>query len=257
LVNLYYFKPTKLGKKTPLKKDIIKNFNQEACHLSLLNWKQIKTVLLDMDGTLLDLHFDNHFWLDHLPRKMAQAQGISFEQAVTNLKAEYAKVQGTIDWYCLDFWARKLDIDIMATKREISHLIQMRSDTIPFIDALKASGREVILLTNAHPNSLALKVEHTQLDRHIDQLISTHEFGVTKESQLLWQRLQQRLQFNPQTTLFVDDSLTILQAAKTFGIAHLLGISNPDSQKPPVQFNDFPAVHDYGVLLADIRKHVI
>jgi 5'-nucleotidase len=210
-----------------------------------------------MDGTLLDLHFDNHFWLDHLPRKIARAQDIEFDQALANLKAEYAKVQGTIDWYCLDFWARKLDIDIMATKREISHLIQMRRDTVPFIDALKASGREVILLTNAHPDSLALKVEHTKLDSHINQLISTHEFGVTKESQLLWQRLQQRLQFDTQTTLFVDDSLTILQAAKDYGIAHLLAISNPDSQKPQVQISEFPAVHDYGVLLADINKYVI
>ncbi|MFV8760570.1 GMP/IMP nucleotidase, partial [Yersinia enterocolitica] len=28
-----------------------------------LNWQEIDTVLLDMDGTLLDLEFDSHFWL--------------------------------------------------------------------------------------------------------------------------------------------------------------------------------------------------
>ncbi|HBT55971.1 MAG TPA: haloacid dehalogenase, partial [Pseudomonas sp.] len=33
----------------------------------MLNWNAIDTVLLDMDGTLLDLHFDNHFWLEHMP----------------------------------------------------------------------------------------------------------------------------------------------------------------------------------------------
>ena len=27
----------------------------------MLAWDEIDTVLLDMDGTLLDLHFDNHF----------------------------------------------------------------------------------------------------------------------------------------------------------------------------------------------------
>ena len=26
----------------------------------MINWQQIDTVFLDMDGTLLDLHFDNY-----------------------------------------------------------------------------------------------------------------------------------------------------------------------------------------------------
>ena len=33
------------------------------------DWRAIDTVLLDMDGTLLDLRFDNYFWLELVPRK--------------------------------------------------------------------------------------------------------------------------------------------------------------------------------------------
>ena len=29
-------------------------------HLAL----EVDTILLDMDGTLLDLHYDNHFWME-------------------------------------------------------------------------------------------------------------------------------------------------------------------------------------------------
>lgn len=225
--------------------------------LSIIAWNQIETVLLDMDGTLLDLHFDNHFWLEHLPAKLALMNNIPIAQAKEDMFAEYSKVQGTIDWYCLDYWRQKVGLDIVAAKREIQQLISLRHDALPFIDALKQSGRQVILLTNAHPDSLSLKVEHTQLDQHIDQLISTHEFGVTKESQLLWHKLQAKINFANESTLFVDDSLAILRSAQQFGIAHLLAISNPDSKKPVNDTEDFVAVSDYSVLLADIINNPV
>ncbi|MFQ3189094.1 MAG: HAD superfamily hydrolase (TIGR01509 family) [Paraglaciecola sp.] len=224
--------------------------------MSKLAWKDIHTVLLDMDGTLLDLHFDNHFWLEHLPKKLAEKHGISLQAAKDMMAVECEEVMGTLSWYCLDFWADKLDIDIVEAKREIEHLISMREDSLPFIDALKASGREVILVTNAHPDSLSLKVEHTQLDKHIDQLISTHEFAVTKESQVLWQKLQAKLGFDPQHTLFVDDSLGILKAAQDFGIKYLLAVSNPDSQQPVKKITAFPSVQDYRYLLDDIMANL-
>jgi putative hydrolase of the HAD superfamily len=223
--------------------------------LSKLAWKNIHTVLLDMDGTLLDLHFDNHFWLEHMPKKLAEKHSISLQAAKDIMAVETQQVMGTLSWYCLDFWAEKLDMDIVEAKREIEHLISIREDSLPFIDALKASGRDVILVTNAHPDSLSLKVEHTQLDNHIDQLISTHEFSVTKESQVLWQRLQAKLGFNPEHTLFVDDSLGILKAAQDFGIKHLLAVSNPDSQQPARQITEFQSIQDYRYLLDEIAAN--
>ncbi|MGK0268961.1 MAG: HAD superfamily hydrolase (TIGR01509 family) [Paraglaciecola sp.] len=223
--------------------------------MSKLAWKNIHTVLLDMDGTLLDLHFDNHFWLEHMPKKLAEKHSISLQAAKDIMAVETQQVMGTLSWYCLDFWAEKLDMDIVEAKREIEHLISIREDSLPFIDALKASGRDVILVTNAHPDSLSLKVEHTQLDNHIDQLISTHEFSVTKESQVLWQRLQAKLGFNPEHTLFVDDSLGILKAAQDYGIKHLLAVSNPDSQQPARQITEFQSIQDYRYLLDEIAAN--
>ena len=223
--------------------------------MSKLAWKDIHTVLLDMDGTLLDLHFDNHFWLEHMPKKLMEKHGMSLQAAKEMMAVESEQVIGTLSWYCLDFWADKLDIDIVEAKREMEHLISIREDSLPFIDTLKTSGRDVILVTNAHPDSLSLKVEHTRLDNHIDQLISTHEFAVTKESQVLWQKLQVKLGFNPQHTLFVDDSLGILKAAQDFGIKHLLAVSNPDSQQPVREISEFPSIQDYRYLLDDIEAN--
>ena len=223
----------------------------------MLDWSEIKTVLLDMDGTILDLHYDNHFWLEHLPKRYAQQKQISFEQAQQDLTSHYEKVSGTIAWYCLDYWAEQTNLPINDLKREVQHLIRLRDDAHDFLTSLRNTGREVILVTNAHPDSLSLKIEQTQLDRYFDKLYSTHEFGATKESQVLWQRLQSKQPFDVQRTLFVDDNLDILQSAQTFGIKHLLAVANPDSKKNSRTITQFPAIEDFSDLLSQINANPV
>lgn len=220
----------------------------------MLDWANISTVLLDMDGTILDLHFDNHFWLTHVPKRYAEKEGITVQEAKQHLLSHYKAVEGTIDWYCLDYWAEKTQLPITALKREVQHLIQLRDDAHEFLVALKESGRDVVLVTNAHPESLSLKIELTQLNNYFDTLYSTHEFGVTKESQLLWQRLQDKHQFERDKTLFVDDSLPILSSAKTFGIKHLLAVANPDSKLSSKEITEYPSITDFGTLVNAIKS---
>ncbi|QOL26598.1 GMP/IMP nucleotidase [Thalassotalea sp. LPB0316] len=223
----------------------------------MLEWSEIKTVLLDMDGTILDLHYDNHFWLEHLPKRYAEQKQISFEQAQTELTAHYEQVSGTIAWYCLDYWAEQTQLPITELKREVQHLIQLRDDAHDFLTSLRNTGREVILVTNAHPQSLSLKIERTSLDRYFDKLYSTHDFGATKEQQVLWQRLQAKQPFDCESTLFVDDNLEILRSAKTFGIKHLLAVANPDSKKNSRKISQFPAIDDFSVLLDQVNANPV
>ncbi len=219
----------------------------------MLDWSKISTVLLDMDGTILDLHFDTHFWLHHLPQRYSEVHNVNLAEAKQSLVDHYQRVEGTIDWYCLDYWAEQTQLSITDLKREVQHLIQLRTDAHDFLCALKSSGRDIVLVTNAHPDSLALKIERTQLDKYFDTLYSTHEFGVTKESQLLWQRLQEKHGFVLEQTLFVDDSITILDSAKKYGFEHLLAVANPDSQQDSRVINQYPSITDYTELLADIK----
>jgi len=221
----------------------------------MLNWSNISTVLLDMDGTILDLYFDNHFWLEHLPQRMSESENISVDEAKQKLISHYERVEGTIQWYCLDYWAEQTNLPITKLKREVDHLIKLREDAEEFLLALRETGRDIVLVTNAHPDSLSLKIERTELDKYFDTLYSTHEFGVTKESQVLWKRLQTKHGFENNRTLFVDDSLNILASAKQYGIAHLLAVANPDSSKDAKVISEFPSVTDFRVLIDEIRKN--
>src|SRR5215831_5340508 len=44
-------------------------------------WDLIDTVLLDLDGTLLDLAFDNYFWREVIPAAYAISNSISIDAA--------------------------------------------------------------------------------------------------------------------------------------------------------------------------------
>ncbi len=214
----------------------------------MLTWDKIDTVLIDMDGTLLDLHYDNYFWMELVPNKYAEKHQITHSQAQQKITQEYHKVADTLVWYCFDFWTEHLGLDIKQLQHEAAHKIAWREDSRWFLDKLGALGKQRILLTNAHRDSLMLKVEHTQLDKKLDQMISTHDYGLPKEKQALWQGVQDDLGFNPARTLFLDDSEKILKAAQTFGIGYLVGINKPDSAKPVLHFEQFPHIKRFSEL---------
>ena len=219
-----------------------------------LPWNAIDTVLLDMDGTLLDLHFDNHFWLQHLPQRYAELHGVSRALAEAELLPLFREHAGTLNWYCTDFWSRELNLSIRDLKREVAHLIALRPDADTFIQALRQAGKQVVMITNAHRDSLSLKLERIELAPYFDRLISSHDYGFPKEDQQFWHALQQDIRFTPARSLFIDDSLPILRSAERFGVGHLLAVRQPDSQAGPKDTEEFAAVEDYRELLQGLER---
>ena len=209
----------------------------------------IQTVLLDMDGTLLDLHFDNHFWLEHVPMRYAERHGMAPEQAFAELMPRFRAAEGTLQWYCLDHWSRELDMDIVALKREVSHLIQVLPQVETFLGHLRAAGKRVVLVTNAHFDALALKMEYTDLERWFDRVVSSHSFGTPKETPEFWQSLQALEPFDAESTLFADDSLPVLRAARDYGIRHLIAMRQPDMRRRPREIEEFMSVQTLAELL--------
>ena len=235
-------------------RDSLRSVNERTRMPSLI-WNAIDTVLLDMDGTLLDLHFDNHFWLQHLPQRYAELHGVSRALAEAELLPLFREHAGTLNWYCTDFWSRELNLSIRDLKREVAHLIALRPDADTFIQALRKAGKQVVMITNAHRDSLSLKLERIELAPYFDRLISSHDYGFPKEDQQFWHALQQDIRFIPARSLFIDDSLPILRSAGHFGVGHLLAVRQPDSQAGPKDTEEFAAVEDYRELLQGLERN--
>ncbi len=215
----------------------------------MIDWKKIDTVLLDMDGTLLDLNFDNHFWKEFVPLKFAEQKGISTALAKQQLEPQFKSMEGKLEWYCLDYWSHVLQLDIAGLKAEISGLIAVLPHVTEFLEKLQQSSQKVLLVTNAHRDSLGLKMEKTCLQPFFDGIISSHDLGIPKEHAEFWGLLQQQQPFDKQTTLLIDDSLAVLNSARLFGIAHLISVSKPDSKLPKKNVTDYPAIEDFRELM--------
>jgi len=215
----------------------------------MIDWNLIDKVFLDMDGTLLDLHFDNRFWREHVPARYAAARNLSLEVARAEIQSRYRDHEGTLEWYCVDHWSRELGLDIALLKEEIAHLIAVHPRVLEFLEALAARGKRRVLVTNAHQKAIALKMRKTPLVGHLERIISAHDLGLPKETPGFWARVQAIEPFDPARTLFVDDSLAVLQAARAYGFQHLLAVLTPDSKAPPLVAGAFPAIHGFGDLL--------
>ena len=210
-----------------------------------IDWQNIDTVFLDMDGTLLDLHFDNHFWLEHMPKRYAEKHGISIHKASEELTQKTSEIEGSLDWYCLDYWQDTLNMDIVSLKHEVAERIAIKDNVIEFLEYLRALNKRVVLLTNAHRKTVKLKFNYADIEHHFDRIITSHDLGMAKEENGFWDALQKIEHFENNNSLFIDDNLDVLNAAKQHGIKHLLAISQPDSQQPAKDTQDYIAIDCY------------
>lgn len=217
----------------------------------MIPWHQIDSVFLDMDGTLLDLHFDNHFWREHVPLRYAERNRLDIEDARSELVPRFRLKEGTLDWYCVEYWSRELGMDIVELKREVHHLIAVHEYVTEFLHRTRAAGKRVVMVTNAHEKSLALKMEVTGLAHAFDALVCSHTLGYPKEDLRFWHRLGDTERFDPASTLFIDDSLPVLRTARDFGIGHIIAVRKPDSRSPARDIEGFMSIDSFREILPD------
>lgn len=222
----------------------------DETRLDEFDWNEIDDVLLDMDGTLLDRHFDNFFFEEELPRRYAALHGLPFEEARDHLLALYRSVEGELDWTDLHYWTRVLNIDVVALTKEFDHLITFLPDALEFLGHLRERGKRVHLVTNAHEAGIEIKIARTGLDRHVDRIVSAFEIGCLKMRPTFWPTCERLLGFEPARSLYIDDDEGCLAAADLHGIGHLFHRSKSSSRLPAQPSLRFRSIESFHGLMA-------
>ncbi|MEW6068737.1 MAG: GMP/IMP nucleotidase [Nitrospirota bacterium] len=211
--------------------------------------KDIKFVLLDMDGTLLDKYFDDYFWEHLVPEKYAEKHNITFGKAKEYLLKKYKAHEGTLNWTDLDFWTKELNLDIPALKEQIKHLIEVHPHVEDFLRSAKMGEKKIFLVTNAHYKSINLKLKKTRIGKYFDSVLSSFDAGYPKESLNFWKEAERCLGFDKNRTLFIDDTEEVLKTAKRYGIKYMLYKAGANSKIRPKKSNEFLCIFDFKELI--------
>ena len=214
-----------------------------------VDWSGIDDVLLDMDGTLLDRHFDNFFFEEELPRRYAKMKGLSFDASREELMAMYRSVEGELAWTDLHYWSNRVGIDVVAMHRELEHLIGYLPGAEEFLTAVRRKGKRLVVLTNAHRAGVAVKTAKTGLDRYVDRIVDAFEVGYLKMRTDYWPACRMLVGFDPGRSLYVDDDEACLVAASEYGIATIIHSAKSSSQLPAARSANFRSVEHLPALL--------
>jgi len=193
------------------------------------DWDRIDTVLLDLDGTLLDLAFDNYFWLERIPAAYAAARGMTTDEARTALLPRFRGQEGQLEWYCIDHWSRELGLPVAQMHHDERHRMGWLPGAEGFLRRLASLDKRRVLVTNAHPETLRIKDGQTGVTRYFDAVWSSHVLQAPKENPVFWPRLRAAEPFDPGRTMFVDDSLPVLRAARQAGIGWIYAVRRADA----------------------------
>lgn len=210
---------------------------------------ECNTLMLDMDGTVLDLAFDNYVWKELIPAEFASLHGMSTDEARKELFGRYRSVQGKLDWYCLDHWSERLGLDILSIHRSVNHRIAFLPGAREFLETVSRTELRLLLVTNSHPDTLALKSAVTGISDFFDAIYSAHDLGHAKEDQSFWHALRNSEGFDPQRTLFVDDTVPVLKSAAAYGVGLLVHVTKPDTTAAARHAPGFTGVESVAELL--------
>ena len=221
----------------------------ESSSRNLIDWTKIDEILLDLDGTLLDLNFDLHFWLEYLPIIYSEKHKVRIGDAKDILLKMLDTEIGTLNWYCLDFWSNKLDLDIVQLKRNVSHLIQVHPNVDEFLTQAKLMNKKIYLVTNAHRKTINLKMQATKIEQYFDDIISSHDFGFAKQEQHFWHELTRNIGLIKERAIFFDDSKDVLHAARKFNIGQIIAISKPSSKLDAKELSGFINIENFSQVM--------
>lgn len=183
--------------------------------------KRYDLVSFDMQGSLTESAFSDHFWRELLPREYARLKGLSLAKAKQELGAQFTAMdQYDPLYYDAEYWIRHCECD--RTLREILDASEVRPTMMPgAMEALERIGAEYPMIILSATTHSFIDVELGALKNKFERVFSSFDdFGLAGKPPEVYEKVARLMGAEPGRCLHVgDDKLMDVVNAKEAGWA--------------------------------------
>jgi len=167
--------------------------------------KSLKIISFDVDGTLVDLEYNDLIWFKEIPELVAKKKKISFEKSLKFVHEEYAKLgEHNLSWYDINYWISYFGIEISPDKifEKYEPQVKIYPEVIPLLEELKK--KYILIVITAMPREFLIP-KMKNLEKYFKFSFSAlSDFKELKNSEI-YSKISKALKVPPKQILHIGD----------------------------------------------------
>ena len=167
--------------------------------------KSLRIISFDVDGTLVDLEYNDLIWFKEIPELVAKKKKISFEKSLKYVHEEYAKLgEHNLNWYDINYWISYFGIEISPDKifEKYEPQVKIYPEVIPLLEELKK--KYILIVITAMPREFLIP-KMKNLEKYFKFSFSAlSDFKELKNSEI-YSKISKALKVPPEQILHIGD----------------------------------------------------
>ncbi len=165
----------------------------------------LKIVSFDVDGTLVDLEYNDLIWFKEIPELVAQEKGISFIESLELVKEEYNKLgEHNLNWYDIKYWITYFDLPVSHTQilEKYEPQVKIFPEVIPVLKDLQRDFTLIII--TAMPREFLIPKMKKLREYFKFAFSAISDFKNLKNSEI-YSKVSKILKVHPEEILHIGD----------------------------------------------------
>ena len=165
----------------------------------------LKIISFDVDGTLVDLEYNDLIWFKEIPELVAKKKKISFEKSLKFVHEEYTKLgEYNLNWYDINYWISYFSLGISPNK--IFEKYESQVKIFPEVTLLLEELRKnfILIVITAMPREFLIP-KMKKLEKYFKFSFSAlSDFKELKNSEI-YSKISKALKVHPEQILHIGD----------------------------------------------------